>query len=69
MEKGHFKSFDNKPFKDGDTYYYFQDVSSPSASSADQEQAVPSVTLTDFELLQTVGKGGFGSTSLTPELF
>jgi serum/glucocorticoid-regulated kinase 2 len=61
MEKGYFKSFDNKPFKDGDNFYFFSGSTTATATANDQESALPTVSLADFDLLQTVGKGGFGS--------
>eukprot|EP00027_Filamoeba_sp_ATCC50430_P017565 CAMPEP_0168566486 /NCGR_PEP_ID=MMETSP0413-20121227/14443_1 /TAXON_ID=136452 /ORGANISM="Filamoeba nolandi, Strain NC-AS-23-1" /LENGTH=426 /DNA_ID=CAMNT_0008598505 /DNA_START=272 /DNA_END=1550 /DNA_ORIENTATION=+ len=49
-------------FKDTDKLYTFNDVTAESITASMKETSLdePSVTLEDFEMLQTIGRGGFG---------
>jgi len=61
-----------KGFKDGEVYYYFEDIEKveqmanqlelASSSNSSSGDFLPNsgVTLEDFEVIKTIGKGGFG---------
>ena len=63
MNLGFIKSFDNKQFKDGDSnYYYFDTIENIKLKEQNEKEKVveENVTLEEFEIIKTIGKGGFG---------
>lgn len=59
LERGYIKHVENKGFKDDGGFYFFQSKESISEKAQNREFQSPEVTPDDFEILQTVGKGGF----------